>query len=186
MPAELVMVCRTNPVSRFRTWTVALGIRAPLWSRTVPLICAESYCANSGVLATKPTRERMRAQTKPPPFFKGLASPPPRMESIGGVWLFTVDLPKDDRPRSLTLRRRVVTNAGHSSLSNPFEESCRRVATTAPVNRPLFNWRRGPFVAGSIDNFCTFIHKTICLRIKLVPYRIRVRRLSSNFYCEIR
>jgi hypothetical protein len=84
------------------------------------------------------------------------------------------------------LRRRVVTNAGHSSLSNPFEESRRRVATTAPVNRPLCNWRRGPFVAGNIDGLNTFIHKTMCLRIKLVPYRIRVRWLSSIFYCEIR
>src|ERR1700722_8473785 len=113
MPAELVMVCRTNPVSRFRTWTVALGIRAPLWSRTVPLICAESYCANSGVPATKPTRERIRAQTKPRPFFKGLASPPSWAESIVRIWLFTVDLPKVDRPRSevLYMKRYVyITN----------------------------------------------------------------------------
>jgi hypothetical protein len=36
-------------------------------------------------------------------------------------------------------------------------------------------------VAGNIDGLITFIHKKICLRIKLVPYRIRVRRLSSIF-----
>ncbi len=76
-------------------------------------------------------------------------------------------------PRSLT-----------SSI--PSEESRRRVATTAPVNWPTFNWRRGPFVAGNIDGLMTFIHKNRCLHIKLVPYRIRVRRLSSIFYCEIR
>lgn len=41
-------------------------------------------------------------------------------------------------------------------------------------------------MAGNIDGLMTFIHKMMCLRIKLVPYRIRVRRLSSIFYCEIR
>jgi hypothetical protein len=29
----------------------------------------------------------------------------------------------------------------------------------------------------------SFIHKITCLLIKLVPYRIRVRWLSSNFVC---
>jgi hypothetical protein len=76
---------------------------APLGSCTDPLICAESYCANRGVLAIRPTRERRRAQTRLLAFFKSLASPPAMMESIFGICLFTVDLQKDDRPRSLTL-----------------------------------------------------------------------------------
>ena len=41
-------------------------------------------------------------------------------------------------------------------------------------------------MAGNIDRFVTFIHKNMCLPIKPVPYRIPVRRLSSDFYCEVR
>jgi hypothetical protein len=74
---------------------------------------------------------------------------------------------------------------GHSSLSNPSEES-RRLRYNGAGKRPAFIWKRGPFVAGNINGLTTFIHKNRCLRIKLVPYRIRVRRLSSIFYCEIR
>lgn len=36
-------------------------------------------------------------------------------------------------------------------------------------------------MAGNVDGLMTFIHEKICLRIKPVPYRIRVRRLSSIF-----
>jgi hypothetical protein len=36
-------------------------------------------------------------------------------------------------------------------------------------------------VAGNIDGLMIFIHENICLRIKPIPYRIPVRRLSSIF-----
>jgi hypothetical protein len=55
------------------------------------------------VLTTKPIRERIKAQAKPPQLVKGLATPPSMIEFIFRIWLFTVDLPKDDRPRSFAL-----------------------------------------------------------------------------------
>jgi hypothetical protein len=36
-------------------------------------------------------------------------------------------------------------------------------------------------VAGNVDGLMIFIHEIPCLHIKLVPYRIRVRQLSSIF-----
>jgi hypothetical protein len=36
-------------------------------------------------------------------------------------------------------------------------------------------------VAGDVDGLISFIHEITYLHIKLVPYRIRVRRLSSIF-----
>jgi hypothetical protein len=89
---------------------VAVGIMAPLWSRTVPLTCAESYCASIGVLAVKPKSERIRAQANLPRILKGLASLPSRVGSIARIWLFTVVLPKGYRPPSSRLWRRVVAN----------------------------------------------------------------------------
>jgi hypothetical protein len=64
----------------------------------VPLICAESYCADNGVLSTKPMSERIRTQINLPQIVKGLASLPSRMGSIARIWLFTIVVPKGYRP----------------------------------------------------------------------------------------
>jgi hypothetical protein len=46
--------------------------------------------------------ERIRAQTNLPQFVKGLASLLSVMQLIVRIWLFTVDLPKGDRPLNST------------------------------------------------------------------------------------
>src|ERR1019366_5723268 len=101
MPEELVTVCRISPVSRFSIWTVALGIRAPVWSRMVPFTCAESNCARRGVLASRQIVARIRVKKKPTCFLRDLGSLPVVIELIERVLLFTVFLLNNDRPQSL-------------------------------------------------------------------------------------